>query len=113
MRSIFYHSSPYRNLYSIMTNGIQPSEDGFVKLCHHEDDAVVFGVDKSFDDDYEHFVVLPVLLDMDEVEQYYEQPSRSVSAIRCYKFGGTIPLEQIACYLTDILLCKYSHDATD
>ncbi len=108
MKSLYYHATPYRNLYSIMQNGIKPSADGFVKLCHCKEDAVIFGVDKGLDDDGEHFVVFAVMLDMDDVESYQEQSLLSVVPIHCFRYKGKILPEYIASYLSDLHFYNYS-----
>ena len=107
MHSIFYHATPFRNLYSISHNGIKPSDDGTVKLCRTVEDAVCFGVDKGLVDDGEYFIILSVLVDTDEVKQYQEHSLLSVIPLNCFKYKGAIPSSRIALDYPDIQVFTY------
>lgn len=101
MKTLFFHATPYKNLFSISHNGLRPSDDGFVKLCDCEEDAVLFGVDTD-DFDGDGFIVLQVLLDVESVERYSEKSFRSVVSIPCYRHEGLIPSSCIALGMKDI-----------
>ena len=111
MKSLFYHATPYKNIFSIAHNGLKPSDDGFVKLCGTGEDAVSFGVDTD-DHNGDCFVVLAVLLDVESVERYSEQSYCSVVASPTYWHKGCIEPSCIALGLKDILHYTY-YTSTD
>lgn len=107
MKGLFYHATPYKNIFSIAHNGLHPSKDGYVHLCDCVEDAVGFGVDTDdFDGDY-CFVVLAVLVDVESVERTSEHSNESVTAIPTYRFKGYIPTSCIALGMNDIR--KYTY----
>lgn len=108
MQSVFFHATPFRNLYSIAHNGIRPSHDGTVKLCRTVEDAVCYGVDKQWDDDGEYFIVLSVLVDTDKVEHFQEYSLMSVKPFPCFKYMGTITPDRIALDYPDLHVFTYS-----
>ena len=101
MKSIFFHATPYKNIFSIAHNGLKPSDDGYVKLCKDVADAVVFGVFKD-EADGDSFIVLTCLLDVEEVERYSETPPSSTEPIHCYRHHGWISPSCIALGESDI-----------
>lgn len=106
MKSLFYHATPYKNIFSIAHNGLKPSEDGYVKLCNCIEDAVCFGTDTD-DGDGDCFVVLSVLLDVESVERYSEHSFTSIVPFPCYRHKGCIPSSCIALGMNDILQYTY------
>ena len=106
MKSLFYHATPYKNIFSISHNGLKPSDDGYVKLCRSVEDAVSFGVDTD-DYDGDCFVVLSVLIDIESVERNYEQSYCSVVPTPTYWHKGCIPSSCIALGMKDILQYTY------
>ena len=108
MKSLFFHATPYKNIFSIAHNGLKPSEDGFVKLCKSIEDAVLFGEDKD-DGDGDCFLVLAVLLDVETVERYPEQPPSCIEPIQCYRYEGWISPSHIALSFDDLEGFNYYH----
>ena len=106
MKSLFYHATPYKNIFSIAHNGLRPPEDGFVKLCNSIEDAVCFGVHTDVCDG-DCFVVLSVLLDVESVERYSEYTYTSIVPFQCYRHKGCIPSSCIALGMNDILQYTY------
>lgn len=111
MKALFYHATPYKNIFSIAHNGLKPSNDGYVKLCESEEDAVLFGVDTDSHDG-DCFVVLAILIDIESVERNSEYSYRSVVPIPTYWFKGCIPTSCIALSPNDIHQFTYYSNST-
>lgn len=80
--SKYYHATPFKNMPSILEEGIRLSYDGVVYLCKSEQDAAKFAIVHACN----HFVVFEVeLKDKDVVETF----DHSETFFRCRCYGST------------------------
>lgn len=86
----FYHATDFKNLHSILEEGIKPGFEGIVYLAETKEDARKF-VALRF---YEKVVVIEVELEESDVEETFDH---NYSFFKCRAFGypGTIHLRQM------------------
>lgn len=85
----FYHATPYCNLHSILTNGINTGSDNLVYMCEQPYDAVKFLAIRGYKDILVIEVKVPKKLENTIIETF----DHAENLFKCRAFASTINID--------------------
>lgn len=88
MKKKYYHATPFKNLTSVLDNGIRIGYDGITYLAENPDEAYRFIALRCWDDD---ILVIEVELEENKVEEIFDHNS---NFWKCRAFGYTEVIHQ-------------------